>query len=417
MEELINICTYKEFKAATDREVLNQAEGFVRLGYLLRKARDTEILRDSGYPTVVAFAEGEYGLTETYVSRYIAINKRYSQDGYSPYLQERFQGYGMAKLAEMLTLSDEVVEALPPELSKTEIQEVKREIRKEQEITDLEVMLEEKEDGNEEKSSLEKWLQVYIQENKEEWSRAKKQVSGSKGKEREEEKEGEEEAKINWVMDFLAPTGIAAKMARIKGEGKFMLTIKGKYSPLELLNLRTNEKETYTLTECAELMESIRMREGEEEKTEQKQEKPEQEQENLVRNSQKPEQEKETKRKDEASEAKLAPVQEMAENEEPPKAKEETQSEKRQTIAEEEKDEGRQMEVEDYPEFLPEGYTPTAYIKCHDGSEVEEKEWREAKVLIGKMYEDTAMENWNLEEVYRKAKKLVIILEKLHKER
>ena len=111
MEELINICTYKEFKAATDREVLNQAEGFVRLGYLLRKARDTEILRDSGYPTVVAFAEGEYGLTETYVSRYIAINKRYSKDGYSPYLQERFQGYGMAKLAEMLTLSDEVVEA------------------------------------------------------------------------------------------------------------------------------------------------------------------------------------------------------------------------------------------------------------------------------------------------------------------
>ena len=417
MEELINICTYKEFKAATDREVLNQAEGFVRLGYLLRKARDTEILRDSGYPTVVAFAEGEYGLTETYVSRYIAINKRYSQDGYSPYLQERFQGYGMAKLAEMLTLSDEVVEALPPELSKTEIQEVKREIRKEQEITDLEVMLEETENGSEEKSSLEKWLQVYIQENKEEWSRAKKQVSGSKGKEREEEKEGEEEAKINWVMDFLAPTGIAAKMARIKGEGKFMLTIKGKYSPLELLNLRTNEKETYSLTECAELMESIRMREGEEEKPEQKQEKPEQEQENLVRNSQKPEQEKETKRKDEASEAKLAPVQEMAENEEPPKAKEETQSEKRQTIAEEEKDEGRQMEVEDYPEFLPEGYTPTAYIKCHDGSEVEEKEWREAKVLIGKMYEDTAMENWNLEEVYRKAKKLVIILEKLHKER
>ena len=81
MEELINICTYKEFKAATDREVLNQAEGFVRLGYLLRKARDTEILRDSGYPTVVAFAEGEYGLTETYVSRYIAINKHYFQVG------------------------------------------------------------------------------------------------------------------------------------------------------------------------------------------------------------------------------------------------------------------------------------------------------------------------------------------------
>ena len=129
------------------------------------------------------------------------------------------------------------------------------------------------------------------------------------------------------------------------------------------------------------------------------------------------EQKKEAERKNETLEAKLAPVQEMAAEEEPPKAKEETQSEKRQTIAEEEKDEGRQMEVEDYPELLPEGYTPTAYIKCHDGSEVEEKEWREVKTLIGKLYEDMAMENWNLEEVYRKAKKLVIILEKLHKER
>ena len=129
------------------------------------------------------------------------------------------------------------------------------------------------------------------------------------------------------------------------------------------------------------------------------------------------EEEKEAERKNEASEEKLAPVQEMTADEELPKAKEEIQSEKRQTAAEEEKGEGRQMEVEDYPEFLPEGYTPTAYIKCHDGSEVEEKEWREAKTLIGKLYEDTAMENWNLEEVYRKAKKLVIILEKLYKER
>ncbi len=41
---------------------------------------------------------------------------------------------------------------------------MKREIRKEQEITDLEVMLEEKEGENEGKSSLEKWLLVYIQE-------------------------------------------------------------------------------------------------------------------------------------------------------------------------------------------------------------------------------------------------------------
>lgn len=388
MEELLNIRTYREFKVAMDRKVLNQAEGFVRLGYLLRKARDTEILRDSGYPSVVAFAEGEYGLTETYVSRYIAINKRYSQDGYSPFLKERFQGYGMAKLAEMLTLSDEVVEALPPELSRADIQEVKREIRQEQEITDLEVLmekaeLEEAEDKTKEKNILERWLQVYIRENEEEWSRAKKTMP-----------EAEQE---DWVMDFLAPTGIAAKMARIKGEGKWMLTIKGKHLPLELLNLRTNEKEVYALKDCAEVMTRIRMQEEEQE---QKQIQAKQEKER------------------EGQEIKLAPVQETDAGKFKPEEKKETQNTVEQEIKEagEVWEEERQMEVEDYPEILPEGYTPASYIKCHDGSEVEEKAWRQVKELIGKLYEDMDKENWNPGEVYRKAKKLVGILEKLQKE-
>ena len=83
MEGLQNISTYQEFKAATDREVQNQAEGFVRLGYLLRRAEDTDILAESGYKTVTEFAKAEYGLTETYVSRYININRRYSEGGYS----------------------------------------------------------------------------------------------------------------------------------------------------------------------------------------------------------------------------------------------------------------------------------------------------------------------------------------------
>ena len=48
MNELININTYNEFKSALDTELQNQAEGFVRTGYLLKKARDTEILRESG---------------------------------------------------------------------------------------------------------------------------------------------------------------------------------------------------------------------------------------------------------------------------------------------------------------------------------------------------------------------------------
>lgn len=122
----------------------------------------------------------------------------------------------------------------------------------------------------------------------------------------------------------------------------------------------------------------------------------------------------------------IAPVQETDAGKFKPEEKKEPQNTVEQEIKEpaeqeikevgEVWEEERQMEVEDYPEILPEGYTPASYIKCHDGSEVEEKEWRKAKELIGGLYEDIAREDWNLGEVYQKAKKLLAILEKLKKE-
>ena len=80
MNELSTIQDYRQFKEALGTELRNQAEGFVRTGYLLKVARDTDILRDSGYATVAEFALAEYGLSKDVVSRYIAINDRYSKD-------------------------------------------------------------------------------------------------------------------------------------------------------------------------------------------------------------------------------------------------------------------------------------------------------------------------------------------------
>lgn len=429
MEELQNICTYQEFKAATDREVLNQAEGFVRLGYLLRKAKDTEILRASRYTSVVEFAQEEYGLTETYVSRYMAINKRYSKNGYSPYLNERFQGYGMAKLAEMLTLSDEVVDALPPQLTRTEIQEVKREIRDEQAVTDLEVMMEEAETGDAGESILGQWLHVYVRENKEDWDRAKAMHPEISGPE--------------WVMAFLAPSGIGVKMARIKGCGKFMLAIKGKDRPLELINLRTNEKEAYSLMECAKLLEEIRQRQEQEEEkiapvqeTETRAEPGDREKTGQALSDEAAgtaESEESGGRAqkadakevppDTAAKEKIAPVQEYRGQEQNPKkgptptAQHPAQHpDHSPDHAKESSQDIRQMDVEDYPQILPDGYVSSAsYIQCHDQSEVMEKEWNEAEELIGALYQTVSENGWDLDVVYQGAVELVAVLKKLRK--
>ena len=57
--------TYREYKAELDGELQRTAEGFVRIGYLLKVARDTNILKESGYVNVVEFAKAEYGIDKT----------------------------------------------------------------------------------------------------------------------------------------------------------------------------------------------------------------------------------------------------------------------------------------------------------------------------------------------------------------
>lgn len=240
MESLQEIRTYEEFKTATDREVHNQAEGFVRLGYLLRRAEDTDVLSGSGYRTVTEFAKAEYGLTETYVSRYININRRYSEGGYSDHLQARFQGFGLAKLADMLTLPDEVVEVIPAEATRAEIQEIKREVAQEQQVSDLEFLMEQKEvrRGQQEPQKedvLTGVLKGYYYDRADEYLEVYAAIT-----------DPEPGKQLRRLAEAAAPAGDAVKMVRVPGIGRMMLTVRGAERDPELLNVRTGEKMSCT---------------------------------------------------------------------------------------------------------------------------------------------------------------------------
>lgn len=134
--------TYREYKAELDSELQKTAEGFVRIGYLLKVARDTNVLAESGYKTVAEFAQAEYSLDKTQVSRFISINDKFAEGGYSERLQAKYQGFGYAKLTLMLQLPDAVNEALTPSYSKAEIQSIKEEVDEEKKVSDIEVCLE-----------------------------------------------------------------------------------------------------------------------------------------------------------------------------------------------------------------------------------------------------------------------------------
>ena len=138
MEEIIYQRDYAEYKQELRTELEKTSEGFVKIGYLLKVARDTDILVGSGYKDYLDFANGEFGLDKSMVSRFIRINDRFSEEGNSDRLLEQYKGFGYAKLALMLRIPEVITEELTPEYTKSEIQAIKNEIDEERSKSEVE---------------------------------------------------------------------------------------------------------------------------------------------------------------------------------------------------------------------------------------------------------------------------------------
>ena len=234
MEQVIEYRSYQEYKQELDTELKKTAEGFVRIGYLLKVARDTSILAESQYDNVVDFARAEYGIDKTQVSRFIHINDKFSQGGYAPELKEEYQGFGYAKLSIMLTLPDSINEELTPDFSKSEVQEIKNAVDEENKTTEIEIMLEEKDEVQQlYETNLEKAVYQLGKDEPQIYEKLwRSDAAGESGKK---------------FMENLIPDEKAVYIVRIPGIGRHMLSVKIDDDEVKLINIRdaaANEKYT-----------------------------------------------------------------------------------------------------------------------------------------------------------------------------
>ena len=116
---------WMSIKKELEEELRGAAAGFVRIGYLLRKIDESQGYKQDGCDSLTEWAEQEYGLSASSVSRFMAINKKYSVDGYSKQLRIEYAKYGQAKLQEMLTLPEEDLQMVSPEMKRADIREIK----------------------------------------------------------------------------------------------------------------------------------------------------------------------------------------------------------------------------------------------------------------------------------------------------
>ena len=229
--ELVQYQDYEEYKKAMNTVLNRTVEDFVMTGYLLKQGRDTDILKNSGYNSVNEFAWAEYKLEATQVSRYIRINDRFSEGGYSPRLQEHYKGFGYAKLALMLTLPESVAEELTPTYSKSEIQAVKEEIESEEKITDIEVILEGEKEEQRDLNNLEKAINQICMEDPKLYVKLHGTVRTSVGTEP--------------IKDVLAPDGDKLYSVRPQGCGRIMLYLNDEKDEVILQVVRQSLKERY----------------------------------------------------------------------------------------------------------------------------------------------------------------------------
>ena len=229
--ELAQYQNYEEYKKAMNTVLNRTVEDFVMTGYLLKQGRDTDILKDSGYSNVNEFAWAEYKLEATQVSRYIRINDRFSEGGYSPRLQDHYKGFGYAKLALMLTLPESVAEELTPAYSKSEIQGVKEEIESEEKITDIEVILEGEKEEQKELDNLEKAIHQICMDEPELYLKLHEAVRTSIGTGR--------------IKEVLAPDGDKLYSVRPQGCGRIMLYLNDEKDEVILQVVRQSLKERY----------------------------------------------------------------------------------------------------------------------------------------------------------------------------
>lgn len=233
--------SYQEYKAELDAELSKTAEGFVRIGYLLKLARDTDILQESGYGSVVEFAEAEYNIDKTMVSRFIRINDKFAEDGYSDRLQQNYRGFGYAKLTLMLNMPEALNEELTPDYSKAEIQQLKDQIDEENKTSDLEILMEGQdpamEAAEDDLSRAVRQLAEDIQEG-ETIPRLYKEIWT----------EGRPFLAVEDLQEIMAPAGQRMYSVRIRGMGGRNLSLKDHNNgdSVVLINIRTGEKQDYT---------------------------------------------------------------------------------------------------------------------------------------------------------------------------
>lgn len=223
--------SYQNFKVKLDTVMSQTVNNFVVIGYMLKLARDTGVLEQSNYKTLTEFAQAEYGLRPDEVSRFTNINDKFSENGYSPRLDNKYIGYGYSKLSEMLSLPPAVTDQLEPDMSREDIRTIKQEYQEAQEETPIELAMEEM-TAKEEEKQIGELPDVYPTDDMEEtiyryfaFDENDNETEAAIARQLFERLNGIDEATDKHILEAIAPNESRFIITRLPGRGRVQLKV------------------------------------------------------------------------------------------------------------------------------------------------------------------------------------------------
>lgn len=117
---------YEDAKELVKENLVNTVAAFIASGYWLKYIRDSRDYERDGYQSLWDCAEKEFGLKISEASRAMSMNDKYSIDGNTPFMSESYKRYNKSQLQEMLTMSDEQIEQVTPDMTIKDIREIKK---------------------------------------------------------------------------------------------------------------------------------------------------------------------------------------------------------------------------------------------------------------------------------------------------
>lgn len=138
---MFNLREKRELAEASYEYITNDVNDMktnaIRFGFHLMECKENKYYEDYGFNNFYEFVEKNWKLEKSAVSRYINLFMEFSlcQNGqHKMFLDNKYEGYSYSQLSEMLPLSSNQRKQIKPEMTVTEIRELKKSWKKKDKV-------------------------------------------------------------------------------------------------------------------------------------------------------------------------------------------------------------------------------------------------------------------------------------------